>query len=273
MSRSCSDPAEPAPRRGNGVLPGRRYGHAVVQGASGGLGLAIATELLERGRADRVYATSRDPDRSRGLAGLRERFGDAVRLVQIDWTDPAGIERAAARVKGEVDRIHLLVNAGGLLHAPDGLGPEKRLEQVDADALRRVFEVNAFGPLLMARWFWPLLAHEEVSVLANVSARVGSIEDNQLGGWYAYRASKAAQNMFTRTLSIELLRRAPRCICVALHPGTVDTELSRPFQRNVPPEKLFSPESAATRLLDVIDGLGARDSGGFFGWDGRRIPW
>jgi NAD(P)-dependent dehydrogenase (short-subunit alcohol dehydrogenase family) len=137
----------------------------------------------------------------------------------------------------------------------------------------RSFAVNALGPLLLAKHLHPLLAHAQPAVLVNLSARVGSIGDNRLGGWYAYRGAKAAQNQFTRTLSIELARRAPNLVCVALHPGTVDTGLSKPFQGSVDAAKLFSPRYSAQRLLAVIDGLRREHSGRFFAWDGSEIPW
>ncbi len=251
----------------------RRTPIALIQGASRGIGLAFVERLLREGRADRVFATARDPETSPGLVALKERHGDALALVALDPTRPDSIAAAAERVGEQTERLHLLINCAGVLHVDSEFGPEKRLEQIDLDVLRRVFDVNAFGPLLVARAFRPLLGHDERSVLASLSARVGSIGDNRLGGWYAYRASKAAQNMFTRNLSIELGRRAPRCVCVALHPGTVDTDLSRPFQRGVPPERLFTPEFAAGRLLEVIDGLNTEDSGHFFAWDGSPIPW
>jgi NAD(P)-dependent dehydrogenase (short-subunit alcohol dehydrogenase family) len=151
--------------------------------------------------------------------------------------------------------------------------PEKRLADLSADALARAFAVNAIGPLLVARHFEPLLAHGERAVFASLSARVGSIEDNRLGGWYAYRASKAAQNQFTRTLAVEWARSRRNVICVALHPGTTDTDLSRPFQGNVPAGKLFEVDYAVTQLLQVIDRLQPADSGQFLAWNGDRIPW
>jgi NAD(P)-dependent dehydrogenase (short-subunit alcohol dehydrogenase family) len=135
------------------------------------------------------------------------------------------------------------------------------------------FAVNGAGPLLLAKHLEPLLPRRERAVFASLSARVGSIGDNRLGGWYAYRASKAAQNMFIRTLAIELARRARGAICVALHPGTTDTELSRPFQGGVPESKLFTAERAVEQLLRVIDGLGPGDTGRFIAWNGERIPW
>jgi NAD(P)-dependent dehydrogenase (short-subunit alcohol dehydrogenase family) len=247
---------------------------ALVQGASRGLGLAFAEALLREGACDRVIATSRDPDASEGLDALAAEHGDALLRLPLDVTDEKSIARVAERAAAEHDRLHWLLNCAGVLHDPElDMAPEKRLEQVRPESLRRAFEVNAFGPLLVARHFLPLLRHDERSVLANVSARVGSIGDDRLGGWYAYRGSKAAQNLFTRNLAIELRRRAPRCICVALHPGTVDTELSKPFQRNVPADRLFRPADAARNLLRVMERLGPEDSGGFFAWDGQPIRW
>jgi NAD(P)-dependent dehydrogenase (short-subunit alcohol dehydrogenase family) len=230
---------------------------ALVQGASRGLGLAFVRALLGRVDVDRVIATCRTPEASEGLARLDEQT----------------VAAAAASVASEGGaRLDWLINCAGLLH--DGeIGPEKKLEDVDLDNLRAVFEVNAFGPLVVAKHFLGLLRHDARAVLANVSARVGSIGDNRLGGWYAYRASKAAQNMFTRSLAIELGRRAPNAICLALHPGTVDSDLSRPFQGNVPAERLFDAKRAAEQLLGVIDSCTPEDSGRFLAWDGQPIPW
>ena len=151
--------------------------------------------------------------------------------------------------------------------------PERRLADVTPEHLQRAFAVNAIGPLLVAKHVQALLPRRDRAVFASLSARVGSIGDNRLGGWYAYRASKAAQNMITLNLSIELRRRARGIICVGLHPGTVDTELSRPFQHNVPADRLFTPQRAARQLLDVIHGLEPADNGGFFAWDAQPIPW
>jgi len=182
----------------------------------------------------------------------------------------AAAVRHAGRSGGTID---LLVNVAGLLHDESGVAPEKRLDAISPDGLRRVFEVNAFGPLLVTKHFHPLLRHDRRAVLANVSARVGSIGDNRLGGWYGYRGSKAAQNMFTRTTAIELGRRAPNAIVVAIHPGTVDTDLSRPFQKSVRPESLFDGDRAARQILDVLDRLAPEQSGTFVAWDGSSIPW
>ncbi|MEM9493690.1 MAG: SDR family NAD(P)-dependent oxidoreductase, partial [Myxococcota bacterium] len=202
----------------------------------------------------------------------RRRAGQRLQLLALDVRDEERIAAAAEQVGRHCAHLHLVLNVSGVLHGPE-LQPEKRLEHVSGAALAHGFAINAFAPLLMARHFFALLKHRERAVIANLSARVGSISDNRLGGWYTYRASKAAQNMMTKTLSIELARRAPNIVCVALHPGTVDTELSRPFQRNVPAERLFAPERAVSQLLAIIDSLTPEQSGQFLAWDGQPIPW
>lgn len=245
----------------------------LVQGASRGLGLALCEALVQDPDVDLVIATSRHPEQSAGLDALEARFAARLQRVPLDVTEPDSIEAAAEQVSGLTDRLHLLINVAGLLHETSGLGPERRLKEVSQDNLRRIFDVNAFGPILVARAFEPLIIHSEPAVLANISARVGSIEDNRLGGWYAYRASKAAQNQLTKTLAIELGRRAKTLSVIALHPGTVETDLSAPFRRNVRPEKLFSAQRSAQDLLTVIRALKPSDSGCFFAYDGSKIPW
>jgi len=138
--------------------------------------------------------------------------------------------------------------------------------------MERAFRINTIGPALVAKHFLPLLSKDRKAVFAALSARVGSISDNRLGGWHAYRASKAALNMMIRTLSIELARQKPKALCVGLHPGTVDTDLSKPFQARVAKDKLFSPAHSARCLLTVLDGLGPEENGGVFAWDGGRVP-
>jgi NAD(P)-dependent dehydrogenase (short-subunit alcohol dehydrogenase family) len=246
---------------------------AFVQGASRGLGLALAGELAAREDVDRVYASSRQAEASEGLRALRERHGPKVCiLLEVDVRSELTIGWAAEKVASEQKAVHLLICAAGMLHEST-TQPEKRFEQVNQVALEHSFAVNAQGPILTARHLLPLMMHGERAVIANISAHAGSLEDNHLGGWYSYRASKAAQNMLTRTLAIELRRRAPAIICVALDPGSMDTELSRPFRRNIHAEDLVSPAQAATRLLALIDGLGPEQSGQFFRWDGRVLPW
>lgn len=248
--------------------------YAVIQGASRGIGLALVQQLLADDRYTRLFATSRSATRSDALRQLLLDHPGRLTLLDMDVTDETSVSRAAAVVAEASSAIHLLINVAGVLHDDTlGMKPEKRLQDIDPAMVAHSFAVNATGPLLTIKHFSPLFRHRERSVIANVSARVGSISDNSLGGWYAYRASKAAQNMFTRTASIELRRRGPGNICVAIHPGTVETDLSSPFSGNVAPEKLFSPERAARQILQVLDGLRPDDTGSFFAWDGQPIPW
>jgi len=244
----------------------------LVTGASRGIGLAFVRHLAADGQARRVWAACREPGKSSELAELAAQF-DAVRTLPLDITDEDSLAAGARVVAAEGASLDMVINCAGLLHRPGGIAPERRLAEVRADWLMEAFAVNGAGPLLLAKHFEALLPRRERAVFASLSARVGSIGDNRLGGWYAYRGSKAAQNMFLRTLSIELARRARGAICVALHPGTTDTELSRPFQGGVPSDKLFSAGRAAGQLLRVIDGLGPADNGRFFGWNGEQIPW
>lgn len=202
----------------------------------------------------------------------RSRPADANDWFSIDLEDEASIASAAAELGHAVDAISLVVVATGILHNDGGLRPEKTWRALDPRAFETAFRINTVGPGLIAKHFLPLLTKDRKSVFAALSARVGSIDDNRLGGWHAYRASKAALNMLIKTLAIELAARNPNALCVGLHPGTVDTDLSKPFQANVPTEKLFAPAHSAAALLKVIDGLDAKDSGGVFAWDGTRIP-
>ncbi len=246
---------------------------ALVTGASRGIGLEFVRQLLAAPHVTRVFAACRRPALAPQLAALASQE-PRLRVVALDVADEAQVEAAAREVAADTDRLHLVVNAAGVLHeAAAGMAPEKRLADVRADTLAASFAVNAFGPLLVAKHFERLLGHRERAVFASISARVGSISDNRLGGWYAYRGAKAAQNMFTKTLSVEWARSRRNVTCVALHPGTTDTDLSQPFQANVPPEKLFSVERTVRQLLGVIDGLVPGDTGRFLAWDGSEIPW
>ena len=228
---------------------------AVVIGASGGIGGAFEAALIEEGAFACVH----------GFA--RSRSG----AQHIDLRDEASIAAAADHVaKGPPPA--LVIVATGLLH--DGAhGPEKALRDLDADWLAQVYAVNAIGPAMVAKHFLPLMPRGQRGVFAALSARVGSISDNRLGGWHGYRASKAALNMMIRTLAIEERRRNDRAIVVALHPGTVDTPLSQPFQGNVQPGRLFHTERAALQLLDVIEGLKIPDSGKLFDFQGEEVPF
>lgn len=237
---------------------------AIVVGASGGVGRALAEGLVESRAHDRVVALARRrPD------GWDD---DAHRAwIPADILNEPSLAAAAARIAtlGVPTRI---VVATGRLAAP-GRTPEKSMRALDPAALTVLFAVNAVGPALVAKHLLPLTPRDRPSLFAALSARVGSIGDNRLGGWYGYRASKAALNMMIRGLAIEHRRTRPLSVCVALHPGTVDTALSAPFQAGMRPDTLLTPGQSAARLLRVMDSLGPEHSGGFFAWDGAAIPW
>lgn len=233
------------------------FSNAIVIGSSGGIGRALVEALVADGTGT-VHGLSRS-----SVAAAGERAGP------IDIRDEESIAAAAEQVE-ETGPVDLVIVATGLLH-DERIGPEKTYRSLSADALAEYFAVNAIGPALVAKHFLPLLPRDRRAVFACLSARVGSIGDNRLGGWYGYRASKAALNMLIRTWSIEVARTRPQAICVGLHPGTVDTGLSSPFQAGVPPEKLFTPAFSARRLLDVAARLTPEQTGGCYAWDGERI--
>lgn len=233
-----------------------------IFGANGGIGRAMARILESEQSVKRVYALSRTQPIS---------LSDKTTSIAFDLLDETSISDAASVISAQ-GPLHLAIIATGLLH-DESVGPEKRSKDLSAASMQRFLAVNTIGPALIAKHMMPLLDRNQQSVLAALSARVGSISDNQLGGWHSYRASKAALNMLLRTFSIELAYRNPRAICVALHPGTVDTQLSKPFQTNLSPSNIFSPHQAATNLLGVIADLSTRDTGNFIAWDRQPISY
>lgn len=188
----------------------------------------------------------------------------------IDYTDEETIAKAAA-FAAKHKPLDLVITANGILHDAD-VTPEKSLNDLSRKKFQHIFEANTITPALLAKHFLPMLNRERTSVFAVLSARVGSISDNHLGGWYAYRASKAALNMIVKTASIEMKRKNKQAIITGLHPGTVDSQLSKPFQANIRSDKLFTPEYAAQKLLGILDNLTAHDTGKCFAWDGQEIP-
>jgi NAD(P)-dependent dehydrogenase (short-subunit alcohol dehydrogenase family) len=234
--------------------------HAVVIGASGGIGAALVELLAAREDVVRVTAFSRSP-----VAPTSPKVLSAT----MDILDEASVVAGAAACSDPAPRW--VICAAGLLHDA-GLQPEKSLRDLDPEKFARVLAVNTIGPALLLKHFAPTLPREGRSVLALLSARVGSISDNRLGGWYAYRASKAALNQLVRTASIEVARRWKEAVIVGLHPGTVATPLSAPFRGNVTPGKLFTSTESAGHLLAVIGNLTAADSGKCLAWDGSEVP-
>lgn len=247
-SAAAAAPATDAARASAAASPAPRI--AVVIG-SGGIGGALAEALRSAADYDEVV-----------VLGRRS-------TPALDLLDEASIA-ACARWLAARRAPELVIDATGILHGPD-MAPEKSWRELDPATLAQAFAINAIGPALLMKHFLPLLPRDRRAVFATLSAKVGSIGDNRLGGWYAYRASKAALNQLVRTASIELRRNRPQAICVALHPGTVDTGLSAPFAKSG--LQVQPPALAAQRLLTVLAGLKAEDSGQFFDYRGEHLPW
>lgn len=234
---------------------------AVVFGASGGIGGAFVDRLSSDPRCGAMYA---------GARSVIETAGKAVPF-QFDLLDETWLAEAANWI-GDGGPLDLVIVATGILHG-EGLKPEKTYRSLDADAMAAAFAVNAIGPALIAKHMLPLLARDRKAIFAAISARVGSITDNRLGGWHAYRASKAALNMLIRNFAIELATRNKHALCVALHPGTVDTNLSKPFQAGVPADKLFTPGHSAAAMLEVLNTATAERTGTLIAYHGHTIPF
>ncbi|WP_088893009.1 SDR family NAD(P)-dependent oxidoreductase [Leptolyngbya ohadii] len=254
--------------------------NALIVGANRGIGFGFVQKLLQDDRIDypeggtathRLFAAHREPVTPE-LSQLAAQYPDRLILVPMDVTDEDAIAAGIQQIRESVNQLHLVIYCVGLLHNEE-IQPEKGLQQITTEPLLRYFQVNSIGAILLAKHLLPLLKHSEPSVFASISAKVGSIGDNQLGGWYGYRASKAALNMFMKNAAIEYSRKSPKTIVALLHPGTTDTRLSQPFQRNVPPEKLFSVDRTVSQLLAVINSLQIENSGQFFSWDGSELPW
>jgi NAD(P)-dependent dehydrogenase (short-subunit alcohol dehydrogenase family) len=232
-------------------------GQALVVGR-GGIGTALLAALPRHCPHLEIWSAGRDAEEQRHLP--------------LDLADDASLASFAARAAACLPQLRLVIHTSGLLHDAS-LQPEKRLSQVRRDWLERSFAINAWGPLLLAQAVEGCLPRDQPCRFASLSARVGSIGDNRLGGWYAYRAAKAAQNQLLTTLAVEWRRRRPLTGVTLLHPGTTATGLSQPFRGGVAPEGLFSPERAAEQLLAVLAQQRAEHSGAFLAWDGQPIPW
>ncbi|QCD77420.1 glucose/ribitol dehydrogenase [Vigna unguiculata] len=267
-------------RRAFSISSSSLGGVSMVQGASRGIGLEFVKQLLENDDKERVIATCRNPSASTGLIHLKDKFEDRLRILPLDLTVESSIEASALSIKETYGRLNLLINASGILSIPEIIHPETTLNKVEKSSLMLAYEVNAVGPILVIKHMWPLLKEgggngtgRSTAVVASLSARVASIGDNRLGGWHSYRSSKTALNQLSKTVSVEFARKKDPITCILLHPGTVDTDLSKPFQRNIPPDKIFSKEFSVQKLLSIINNVKSHDNGKFFAWDGQEIPW
>lgn len=233
----------------------------IVIGASGAIGSAIVT-LLANNHDHTVYAFSRS----------KQSFKQTnVISKTIHFDSDETIRQAAESIQSVSGQVHSIFIASGILHQAD-IKPERSLQQITMQQCHQVFQINTFAPLIIAKYFLPLINPDVRTTFAAISARIGSISDNRLGGWYTYRASKAALNMLLKTLSIEAARKYKRLIVAGLHPGTVDSYLSKPFQKNIPDKQLFSPEHSANLMLNVLNQLTTGDSGHIYAYDGQHIP-
>lgn len=235
----------------------------VVFGGSGGIGYAMVKKVCQVFPAATVSATW--------------HCNPPTEQLSADWSQvDMRSEDSIREYASQFERVDWLINAAGMLHVDQKM-PEKSLQQVDADFFIRNVELNALSALLVAKHFERPLKNassaDAAVQYATVSAKVGSIQDNRLGGWYSYRCSKAALNMALKNISIEWQRTMPSACVTALHPGTTETPLSAPFQRNVPDGKLFTPEKVADCLIDLLSQLNAKDTGKFLTYDGELLPW
>lgn len=235
--------------------------NVAVIGASGGIGSAFIKLLSDEGNISQLHAFSR-----RKMSLGHEKITSHI----IDITDEGNIQNTVQNL-GDI-KFDIIILASGMLHDETTM-PEKSLRDINIDNFNKIFLVNTFAPALVLKYFLPLLPKDKKSIFATLSARVGSISDNGLSGWYAYRASKAALNMILKNAAIETARRYKQACIIGLHPGTVDTGLSKPFQGNVAEGKLFTADQSAAYMLNVINNVTAEDSGHTFAWDGQKIPF
>ncbi|MBU25274.1 MAG: hypothetical protein CMD99_04510 [Gammaproteobacteria bacterium] len=238
---------------------------ALIQGGASGLGRALVDRVLKSGEFEQIFVTARDRTR---IVTEDSR----VIPIELDLICDTSIKEASEKIASQTDKLHLVLTTAGILQDESAeVRPEKKLADLTRSKLETVFSINCFGPFLWYAALGTLIRHRETLVVATLSARVASIGDNRLGGWHSYRASKTAQNMLTKNLSLELSRTNPKAVIVGLHPGTVDTDLSKPFQTGVPSNKLFSPDQSAAYLWDVLNHLTPERTGQVIAWDGQMI--
>ena len=234
----------------------------IIIGASGGIGKALVKNLLNSSQIDKIYALSRKSETSTSKKLIN---------LEFDLSSEDSIQNASSKLL-TTGKFDLCIIATGLLQNEE-ITPEKNMKSLNTSSFNKSFLINTIGPALVAKHFIPLLRNDKKAVFAAISARVGSISDNKIGGWYAYRASKAALNMVIKCLAIEVSRKSKNQIILGLHPGTVDTNLSKPFQKNVPKERLFSSDFSAIKLLNVINGATVNESGSLLAWEGSIISF
>ncbi len=235
--------------------------NVAVIGSSGAIGNAISKILKDDETVNSIYNFSRSTS---------SNISEKENSIYINIESEDSIKEAVQKIPQDL-KFDLIFVATGILHNDDLVYPEKSIRDISADKLKKVLMVNTVGPTLIGKYFIPFLNKDNKNVFAFLSARVGSISENKLGGWYSYRASKTALNQIVKNFSIEIKRSNPNSIFTVLQPGTVKSNLSKPFEKNVQPDQLFSPDYSAQRMLDVIDNLTPDDSGKFFAWNAEEI--
>ena len=243
--------------------------NVAIIGATGGIGQHFVQYFQQSTAVQKIWALGRTlPNK----ISDNEAFQEKCSWITVDLENEETIDSAAKLIKGQSKPLHIVIVAVGLLHDNEDIFPEKTWKTLNSDSFEKLFRTNTFGPALAAKHFLPLLSREKKSVFAALSARVGSITDNKMGGWHSYRASKAALNMLIKNFSIELSYRNPSALCIGLHPGTVNTALSAPFQSNVPPTQLFHPSESVKKMVKVLNNLDSANTGNIYAWDGEKIP-
>ena len=245
---------------------------AVLCGASRGIGAAILKDCIVSEEYSLIYAVSRSGFLSQECTDLAIKHKQTIYTVPCDIAIAEDVQRLCQILQEKTSLIHVLISTVGFL-SNERYTPEKNIRSVSKEQLEYSFSQNTWPALCLAHHLQPLLHHKEYSRIVFFSARVGSIEDNHLGGWYSYRISKAALHMAMRTISIELGRRNPQLCCVCYHPGTVDTDLSRPFTKRYTQNAIFSPEEASAYFMNVLHSLTPESNGTVVDWKGERIPF
>ena len=235
--------------------------NVAVIGSSGAIGNAVSKILLDDESVESVYTFSRS---------ISPNTSDKENKIYIDIENEESIKDAVKKIPQDI-KFDLIFVATGILHNDNDVFPEKSIRDISAERFKKVLMINTVGPALVGKYFIPFLNKQNKNVFAFLSARVGSISDNKLGGWYSYRASKTALNQIVKNFSIEIKRSNPNSIFIGLQPGTVKSNLSKPFEKNVQSENLFTPDYSAAKLLEVIDAVTSDDSGKLYAWNGEEI--
>lgn len=244
----------------------------LIIGGGHGIGLAIVQNLIQNNRC--IYVSYRDSSKAQELLQLSQsELPNNCELipVKMDPTDESEIQRLAQTFVGKKIKLDLIINCVGLLHNKS-IYPEKSLKDFQSESFLEVMRVNTIVTPLIAKYFKDLFCIEKVSALVTLSAKLGSISDNQMGGWHSYRASKAALNMLIKNIHIEFQRQRKKILLLAIHPGTTETELSQKFIQHTS-YKIHTPPETAENILSALDGLNFNESGSFLSWDGKKLPW